>query len=651
MDFHLDRLSSTLLRPKVRQAVKLVLDAALAFLAWQLAQGLWRGGQDLPFGAWKWVGFAMAVNLLFRFTQMHYRTFGTDDALRVTLGTAVLGLGSFAFYRLDPFLHLGATQQDVLLGAALFTGPFWLLIRAGRSALHERFGDRGPSHPVPPFGPALRTLVVGAGRAGLLVAQELRRHPELGSVVVGFADDALEKQGLRIQGIPVLGHTAVIQAIVQEYGIQQVVLAMPSAPGAVNRAVTEAVQKQNLRLKTVPGIFNLLGNRNWKPELRDVSIEDLLRREPVKLDLSSLQLALQDRVVLITGAGGSIGSELVRQVCVFHPARVVLLGRGENSLWEIEREIRRAFPDQALTLELCDIRNTVRLRNAFQRWRPEVVLHAAAHKHVPFLELYPEEGIENNTVGTGNVVEASVAAGTRIFVNISTDKAVNPTNVLGATKRIAELLVRRAAGQAAAHTKFVSVRFGNVLGSRGSVIPLFKEQIRNGGPITVTHPEMTRYFMTIPEAAQLVLQAGVLGETGKVYLLDMGDPVRIVDLAKDMARLSGFTPGVDIEVKFTGIRPGEKLYEELFTEQEDRETHVHPKVFESTQEPMDEAFLLEGLDALQRAVHLPEGLRQREFLKWLQELVPTYQPSPVGLGIYATLEPVGPATESSHAVQ
>ncbi len=645
------RLAHLLLRPTTRQVVKLLLDAGLAFLGWQLAQTLWPGTPEAAFPVWPWVAFAMGVNLTFRFTQIHYRTFGTDDALRLFLGTLALGLGSYGFHLLAPRLDLGPLPLGVALGAALFTGPFWLLLRAGRGAIYERFGDRTMADPNLPAPQALRTLIVGAGRAGLLVAQELRRHPELGSIVVGFADDALEKQGLRIQGIPVLGHTAVIQAIVQEYGIQQVVLAMPSAPGVINRAVTEAIQRQGLRLKTVPGIFNLLGNRNWKPELRDVSIEDLLRREPVKLDLSSLQQALQDQVVLITGAGGSIGSELVRQVCVFRPSRVVLLGRGENSLWEIEREIRRTFPDQTLTLELCDIRNKVRLTNAFQRWCPGVVLHAAAHKHVPFLEMYPEEGIENNALGTGNVVQAAVEAGTRIFVNISTDKAVNPTNVLGATKRIAELLVRRAAVHAPSHTKFVSVRFGNVLGSRGSVIPLFKEQIRQGGPITVTHPEMTRYFMTIPEAAQLVLQAGVLGETGKVYLLDMGEPVRIVDLAKDMARLSGFTPGVDIEVKFTGIRPGEKLFEELFTDQEDRETHVHPKVFESTQEPMDEAFLLRGLEALQRGVHLPEGARQREFLAWLQELVPTYQPSPVGLGIYATLEPLPAPGKAPLAIQ
>ncbi|HJV90706.1 MAG TPA: nucleoside-diphosphate sugar epimerase/dehydratase [Holophagaceae bacterium] len=623
--------------PHVRQAVKLVIDAALAALAWVVASALMGGDPPHSSGALVWTAVALGVNLLFGYTRIHYRTLGQQDSLRILAGTLVLLVGVLGIHPLEPMLGIPHVPLSIATAASLLTGSMWVVIRVGIMVVYERQAD-GPGRSDHPKGSALRTLIVGAGRAGLLVAQELRRHPELGCTVVGFSDDALEKQGVRIQGIPVLGHTQVIPAIIHEHQIEQVVLAIPSASGPVIRSMTEAVQKTGVRLRTVPGIFNLLGNQSWKPELRDVSIEDLLRREPVKLDLSSLQQALQDAVVLITGAGGSIGSELVRQVCVFRPAKVVLLGRGENSLWEIQREIRRAFPDQVLELELCDIRNTTRLNNAFQTWRPQIVLHAAAHKHVPFLELYPEEGIENNSIGTGNVVSAAVAHGTRIFVNISTDKAVNPTNVLGATKRIAELLVCQAARRAGDHTKFVSVRFGNVLGSRGSVIPLFKEQIREGGPITVTHPEMTRYFMTIPEAAQLVLQAGVLGDTGKVYLLDMGEPVRIVDLAKDMARLSGFTPGVDIEIKFTGIRPGEKLYEELFTDQEDRETHVHPKVFESGQEPMDEELLRRGLDSLQRAVHLPSGTRQREFLRWLQELVPTYQPSPVGLGIYATLD-------------
>jgi FlaA1/EpsC-like NDP-sugar epimerase len=340
-------------------------------------------------------------------------------------------------------------------------------------------------------------------------------------------------------------------------------------------------------------------------------------------------------VVLITGAGGSIGSELARQVANFQPSRLVLLGRGENSLWEIERELRRLYPDQVIEVELCDIRNTNRLRQVFDAWQPEFVFHAAAHKHVPYLERHPEEGIENNIFGTLNVLKAAKAVGVRKFVNISTDKAVNPTSVLGVTKRIAEYLVLQAAEDEMGDGRYMSVRFGNVLGSRGSVIPLFHDQIRYGGPLTVTDPEMTRYFMTIPEASQLVLQAGILGQTGKVFVLDMGEPVRIVDLATDMARLSGLTPGFDIDIKFTGMRPGEKLYEELFTDQEQSKSNVHAKVFEACQEPKNRAVLDRLLRTLREAVELPDGLRQSTILQGFLELVPAYNPSMNGLGKYA----------------
>jgi FlaA1/EpsC-like NDP-sugar epimerase len=594
-------------------------------------------GLRVPFGAWKWLCFAVVVNLSFRFTRMHYRMLGFRDALQISFGTLILGMGSFLFYRMEPVFKLGATQLEVVLGAALLTGSLWVLLRASVLAIHERNDLRLPDLPED-HRRVLRTLIIGAGRAGLLVAQEFRRHPELGCIPIGYLDDAMEKQGVRIQGLPVYGHSILLGTVLKEQRIDQVVMAMPSAPGAALRRIAEEVQRAGVRLKTVPGIFNILASANWKPELRDVSIEDLLRREPIHLDQTAIQRAIEDRVVLITGAGGSIGSELVRQIALFRPGRLILLGRGENSLWEIEREIKRLHPGMAITLELCDIRNQVRLNRVFQNWKPEVVLHAAAHKHVPFLELNPEEGIENNAMGTGNVVDAARKNGARILVNISTDKAVNPTNVLGATKRIAEALVRQAGAEAGSGCKFVSVRFGNVLGSRGSVIPIFKELIRSGGPITVTHPEMTRYFMTIPEAAQLVLQAGILGENGKVYLLDMGEPVKIVDLAKDMCRLSGLTPGVDIEIQFTGIRPGEKLYEELFTESEEKETQIHPKVFDSAQEPLDKELLQRGMKALQAAVLLPEGPRQREILTWFGQLVPTYTPSPLGLGIYAELD-------------
>jgi FlaA1/EpsC-like NDP-sugar epimerase len=363
-----------------------------------------------------------------------------------------------------------------------------------------------------------------------------------------------------------------------------------------------------------------------------VSTEDLLRREPVLLDTAPVRRALEGSVALITGAGGSIGSELARRVASFAPGRLVLLGRGENSLWEVAGDLGRRFPALRIEVALCDIRDPLRLAQVFGAWRPRAVFHAAAHKHVPYLELNPEEAVVNNILGTRNVLEAALAVGTRVFVNVSTDKAVNPVNVLGVSKRIGEHLVTQAAARAGAGARYVSVRFGNVLGSRGSVIPTFREQISRGGPITVTHPEMERYFMTIPEAVQLVLQAGILGETAKVFALDMGAPVKILDLAQDMARLSGLRTGVDIDITFTGIRPGEKLFEELFSDVEARKADIHPKVFEAVQDRQDPALLERALRELEAALALPEGARQRRLLLWFHRMVPAYAASPEGLG-------------------
>lgn len=617
--------------PTLRRGVKLGLDAVLAGSAWMASERFLSGAGEITWHLWEWVGLAMAINLAFHLTRQHYRLIGFKDALRI--GGAVTTLCLLAILLAHLFPQPGAAfDLDTIITASLTTGGAWALLRGTIRAHHDRtleasvLGEENGHH---------RTVIVGAGRAGLLVAQELRRHPELASRVIGFADDAFEKQGIQIQGIPVLGPGRLLRQIIAEHGVTRVVLAIPSAPGSVIRELTEAVRATGAELKTVPGIYDLLGPKTWKPELRDVSIEDLLRREPVQLDQSALSLILEDATVLITGGGGSIGGELARQAAAFRPARLILLGRGENSLWEAERSLRALYPNQALSLELCDIRNPIRLQQAFDRWKPQVVLHAAAHKHVPYLEVHPEEAVENNVFGTWNVVQMALATGTHTFVNISTDKAVNPTNVLGATKRIAESLVLRAARQAPEGTRFVSVRFGNVLGSRGSVIPVFKEQIRSGGPLTVTHPDMTRYFMTIPEASQLVLQAGILGETAKVYVLDMGKPVKIVDLATDMARLSGLVPGQDIEVTFSGIRPGEKLYEELFSRGEQSSTEVHPKVFHADPDEVGDSLLEEGLAALRLATLQPDGQRHVEILHWLRTLVPTYAPSALGLGRYA----------------
>ena len=618
-------------RPLVRQGVKLALDGFLASLSWFFCQQIFADPGTAPHGALKWALLALGINLVFQLTRQHYRLIGFRDALRLAMATGVL---LFLGVCLAMLMHGSgrAPEMETAIASALTTGGLWILQRGAHRAYHEL--TTGGHLRAPDGVISQRTLIVGAGRAGVIIADELKRHSELSSEVVGFVDDALEKQGIRIQGTPMLGPSALLATLIEQYEVTQVVLAIPSASGKVIRRLTDIARKAGATVKTVPGIYNLLGNRNWKPELKDISIDDLLRREPVTLDQSSLQLILEDSVVLITGGGGSIGSELARQVAAFRPSRIILLGRGENSLWGCERALRAEFPNQSLSLELCDIRNPTRLEQAFSRWHPKVVLHAAAHKHVPYLEAHPEEAVENNVLGTRNVLHAALAVGCHTFVNISTDKAINPTNVLGATKRIAESLVLQAAARAPEGARYVSVRFGNVLGSRGSVIPIFQDQIRNGGPITITHPDMTRYFMTIPEASQLVLQAGILGETGKVYVLDMGEPVRIVDLATDMARLSGLDPSRDIDIQYTGIRPGEKLFEEMFSPQEDQCSEVHPKVFNANLTEFPAALLEQGLLGLLAALKAAEGQRQIQILHWLQQLVPSYQPSPTGLGRY-----------------
>jgi FlaA1/EpsC-like NDP-sugar epimerase len=602
-------------------------------MAWALCGLVLRGTHPRLSGSLAWAVLALGVNLGFQLSRQHYRLIGFRDALRIAMATATL---------LILTLFLGLLSRDtpvpldlgVAVSSALTTGGMWMTLRAILRARSEQIlGLSKLGQNAPPEGVVMRrSLIVGAGRAGLMIVQELRRHPELGIQVMGFVDDALDKQGIRLQGIPVMGPSRMLRQLIEDHEVTQVVLAIPSAPGTVIRQLADVARSAEVQVKTVPGLFNLLGSRGWKPELKDISIEDLLRREPVHLDQSSLSLVLEDSVVLITGGGGSIGGELARQAAAFRPARIILLGRGENSLWTVERSLRSEFPNQGLSLELCDIRNTARLQQVFERWRPRVVLHAAAHKHVPYLEAHPEEAVENNILGTLNVLRAAESVNSHTFVNISTDKAVNPTNVLGATKRIAEYLVLRAARRTTDGSRYVSVRFGNVLGSRGSVIPIFQEQIRTGGPLTVTHPDMTRYFMTIPEASQLVLQAGVLGDTAKVYVLDMGAPVRIVDLAADMARLSGLIPGRDIDIEFTGIRPGEKLFEELFSMHEDRCSEVHPKVFNADPEDMDDDLIEEGVAALRLAALEKDGVRQTQILHWLQRLVPSYAPAPTGLG-------------------
>jgi FlaA1/EpsC-like NDP-sugar epimerase len=611
--------------PLLRKGIKLTLDALAAWAALSLAALALGQGQPGPRLAIGFVLLALGVILGLRCHHQHYRLIGLNDVR--TLLVADLGLALLA--TLAAPLAWGRPWPEgaaLAMGASLLAGPLWLGLRLLVQGLDQwRQGRRGAE-----AGPWQRTLIVGAGRAGTRLCQELREDPRLRCRVVGFVDDALDKQGVAIQGVPVLGPTELLPVYIKEQRITQVILGMAGVPGARLRELTQTALAAGVQVRTVPGLHDLVGDHPWRPEVRDVAIEDLLRREPVLLDSEALRAAVAGATVLITGAGGSIGGELARRMAALRPGRLVLLGRGENSLWEIQRELARLFPEQVLETALCDIRNRTRLRQVFQGCRPDLVLHAAAHKHVPFLEAFPEEAVENNIFGTRNVAEAARDAGARILVNVSTDKAVNPVNILGVSKRIAEQVVARAAEDGG--MRCVSVRFGNVLGSRGSVIPLFREQLRRGGPLTVTHPDMVRYFMTIPEAASLVLQAGLLGDSGKVFVLDMGEPVRIADLAREMTRLSGFAPGVDIAIRYTGVRPGEKLFEELFSAAEVRQTQVHGKIFEAVPDARERAELERGLLALRQALALPEGERQRAMLRAFLALVPSYQPSPSGFG-------------------
>ncbi|WP_306589645.1 nucleoside-diphosphate sugar epimerase/dehydratase [Geothrix sp. 21YS21S-4] len=617
--------------PFLRQAGKQVMDGFLAAAAWLIAEGLWAGsGWDLK-RAGIWVLISLSVGGLYQLTRHVYRMTDLRDALRLGVATLTLVALAFLLRVLTGPFGLYPPVSNIAVGASLLTGGFWATLRIGCRWWRDRHTHGGAYKADQRRS---RALIVGAGKAGALVLQELLRHPELGLQVVGFIDDDAAIHGERVHGLPILGGSSRLEEVVRKHHVTHAILALPSAPGHVVRRLNASLQALRVHIKTVPGLFNLLGTQVWKPVIRDVSIEDVLRREPVHLDTAALLEAVEGSVVLITGAGGSIGSELARQIASFKPKHIVLLGRGENSLWMIQREFQRLFPDQAYSLELMDIRKRAGLREVFQMYRPDIVMHAAAHKHVPFLETHPAEAVLNNIFGTMNVVEAALEFNTRILVSISTDKAVNPTNVLGASKRIAECIVLEASKKAKPGARFVSVRFGNVLGSRGSVVPVFKEQIERGGPLTVTHPDMTRYFMTIPEASQLVLQAGLLGETGKVYVLDMGEAVKIADLASDMARLSGLTPGRDIDIQFTGLRPGEKLHEELFLDQERSSTKLHAKVFETNPQGIDREKLFEGLEGFRKAVNLPFRDRQPEIVRLLQWMVPTYTPSLLGVARY-----------------
>ena len=461
-------------------------------------------------------------------------------------------------------------------------------------------------------------LVVGAGDAGAMVVRELQKNPQLNIKPIGFLDDNPAKQDSKIHGLPVLAPLDQISQILDSRHVDEVIIAIPSAGGTVLRRVADVCRQRGIPFRTMPGIYELLGGDVSVSRLREVDIADLLRREPVKMDTEALDEVLEDRVVMVTGAGGSIGSELCRQIARLNPNKLLMLGHGENSIFSALLSLKERFPTLDIVPIIADVRDQPRLAVVFQRWHPEVIFHTAAHKHVPLMESNIEEAVTNNILGTRNIVQSALAHDVQRLVMISTDKAIRPVNIMGATKRIAEMLVLDAALQY--DKAFTVVRFGNVLGSRGSVVPRFKRQIAAGGPVTVTHPEMTRYFMTIPEAVHLVLQASALSKGGENFILDMGQPVKILDLAEDLIRLSGLEPGKDVEIVFSGIRPGEKLSEDLWDHGFAYSPTSHPDIHRVDSEGVitskDLAAVVEKLVALAR-----EG-RPDEIITMLSETIP-----------------------------
>ncbi len=488
-------------------------------------------------------------------------------------------------------------------------GIDWLLslvlIGGSRFALRILAEQAGPAHP----GKTRRALIVGAGDAGALVVRELQKSSQLNLAPVGFLDDDPLKQKQEIYGVPVIGVVNDLVDALEDQHIDEVIFAIPSAPGRIVRMVNDVCRLKGIPSRTMPGIYELIGGKVNVSRLREVDITDLLRREPRRIHEEMIGQVLAGKCVLVTGAGGSIGSELSRQIARWNPSRLILLGHGENSIFETLLELTDDYPALSMMPVIADVKDKARLRAVFQEYQPQVVFHAAAHKHVPLMQLNVEEAVLNNVIGTQNVVEIAMESGVERLVLISTDKAVRPANVYGATKRLSEMIVLDAARRT--KRAFSVVRFGNVLGSRGSVIPLFKRQIASGGPVLVTHPDMERYFMTIPEAVHLVLQAASMGQGGEAFLLDMGQQVKILDLAEDLIRLSGLEPGRDIEIEFTGIRPGEKLREELWEADKTYEKTAHPDIFRSDHEDTlsesDLQTLISHLEALTLTGH-PEQI-------------------------------------------
>jgi len=585
------------------------VDAVLVAAAWWLAWSLRFEHRPVYYDRyldWSIVALVVAIKLpvfaLSGFYNRWWRYVSTRDMWVAFRGVVLASVAVFLVFTLFEVHRVNVPRGvwfiDLLVCMAFVAGSRLLARTIIERPLPGRIVTRGKE-----------AVIVGAGDAGQLVVKEMQRSPALGYTAIGLLDDDPRKRNLRLHGVRVLGTTADLDHVIRDRRPDEVLIAIPSAPGQLRARIVETARALDVPVKTLPSLSDLVsGDADLARQLRPVEVEDVLGREPVEVDFPSISEYLKGEVVLVTGAGGSIGSELCRQIARVGPGKLVLLDHAEPALFEIERELVRERGFRAAAAVVGDVRDPVKLRQVFDKYRPGVVFHAAAYKHVALMEANPLEAVRNNTLGTRVVADVAVEYGAKRFVLVSTDKAANPKTVMGQSKALAEWIVETWGHRVEVGTRFVAVRFGNVLGSSGSVVPIFRRQIARGGPVTVTHPEMTRFFMTIPEAVQLIVQAGAIGGRGQVYVLDMGEPVRIVDLAEKMIRLSGKEPGNGIAIEFVGAAPGEKLHEELVGEGETVSPSKHPKIDLITRPPVDPEWLEAELALLERLVEDGETL-------------------------------------------
>ena len=560
----------------------------------------------------------LVVFFLCRFYTTMWQFAGLDELIQIFFGVSISSvlIAVMGFTMASPVFHTNRLPIPVyLMGWALmflFVGGSRFSIR-----LWHRRKRRLSQQDSEEFH---RVMVVGAGEMGSMVIKDMKTAPESKGIPVVAIDDDKSKRGTRIHGVKVAGGRESIPRMAGRYNVDQIVLAIASAKKEDRQDILSICAKTGCKLKTVPALYEILEGDMEHPAVRDVDILDLLGRDEVDLNVEEISGYLKNKTVLVTGGGGSIGSELCRQIAHFHPKRLIIFDIYENNAYDLQNELLMKFPNLNLEVLIGSVRDRARVEHVFEVCRPDVVFHAAAHKHVPLMELSPGEAVKNNVFGTLNVAQACDKYGVKRMVMISTDKAVNPTNIMGATKRICELIIQYCSRHSK-NTDYMAVRFGNVLGSNGSVIPLFKRQIAAGGPVTVTHPDIIRYFMTIPEAARLVIQAGGMAHGGEIFILDMGEPVKIVDLARNLIRLSGLEPDVDIKIKYTGLRPGEKLYEELLLDSEGGcQKTSHQLIYIGKPIPFDEETFLADLESLRKVA----GVDNVKMVELVHRLVPTY---------------------------